>query len=159
MNILKRSILVIATALLTALVFVQPVLAQQPQGGDQVDQLAAALGLSEEQQAEIRAVIEDLGPQIEALQQRSDQVQADLRGEVGHDYDEAAIRSRAAQLGELTGEMTSLSLLLQSKVQAVFSPEQREELERQAEQQRQMQEEMMRQQFQQQQQQGGMPPQ
>lgn len=157
MNKLKRSALF--TAFLTAIFFAQPAAAQQPPAGDQVDQLAAALGLSDEQQAEIRAVIEDLGPQIESLQQRSEQVQADLRGEVGHDYDEAAIRSGAAQLGELTGEMTALSLLLQSRVQAVFSPEQRDELERQAQQQRQMQEEMMRQQFQQQQQPGGMAPQ
>jgi len=129
-----------------------PAMAQQaPAGGDQVDELAQALGLSEQQQSEIRAVIDDLGPQIESLQERAQRVQMELADKVGHDYDEAAIRSGAARLGEITGEMTALSLLLQSKVQAVFTPEQRSELERQAQRQRQMQEEMMRQQFQQQQ--------
>ncbi|MCC5888572.1 MAG: hypothetical protein JJT88_19215 [Gammaproteobacteria bacterium] len=135
-----------------------PALAQQPAGADQVDQLAEALGLNAQQQTEIRAVIDDLGPQIEALQERAQRVQMELADKVGHDYDESAIRSGAARLGEITGEMTALSLLLQSKVQAVFTAEQRAELEMQAQRQRQMQEEMMRQQFQQQQgQQPGQP--
>lgn len=137
-------------ALLIGLTLAQPALAQQAQG-DQVDELAQLLGLSEQQQAEIRAVIDDYGPQIEALQERAQRVQMELADKVGHDYDEAAIRAGAARLGEITGEMTALSLLLQSKVQAAFTAEQRAELEMQAQRQRQMQEDMMRQQFQQQQ--------
>lgn len=139
-----------------------PALAQQmPQAqspaDDQVAQLAEALGLSEQQQTDIRAVIEEYGPQIESLQERAQSVQMELSDKVGHDYDEAAIRSGATRLGELTGEMTALSLLLQSKVQALFTPEQRQQLEMQAQRQRQMQEQMMRQQYQQQQ--GGGQPQ
>ncbi len=153
MNIFKT------IAILGAFVLAQPALAQMAPGGggDQVDQLAEAIGLTESQQSEVRAVIDDLGPQIEALQEQAEVVQAELRNQVGHDYDESAIRSGAARLGELTGEVTALSLLLQSKVQAVFTAEQRQELEVQAQRQREMQEQMMRQQFQQQQQQQGQP--
>lgn len=134
-----------------------PAVAQQPQSAadDQVAQLAQALGLTEQQQIDIRAVIEEYGPRIEALQEQAQLVQAELSDEVGHDYDEAAIRSNATRLGELTGEMTALSLLLQSKVQSLFTADQRAELEAQAQQQRQMQEEMMRQQYRQQQGQPG----
>lgn len=147
--------------LIAGLSIALPTMAQQPQSpaGDQVAQLAEALGLSEQQQSEIRAVIEEYGPEIESLQERAQRVQMDLADQVGHDYDEAAIRAGAMRLGELTGEMTALSLLLQSKVQAVFTAEQREQLEVQAQRQRQMQEEMMRQQFQQQGQPGSGQPQ
>lgn len=149
MSVATRFLMVLA--LVAGLALAVPTMAQQPPaGGDQVDQLAEALGLSEQQQTDIRAVIDDLGPQIESLQERAQRVQMELSDKVGHDYDEAAIRSGAAQLGEITGEMTALSLLLQSKVQAVFTAEQRAELEMQAQRQRQMQEEMMRQQYQQQ---------
>ncbi len=140
----------IGLVLFVALSVALPAAAQQSPAGDQVDQLAEALGLSEQQQTEIRAVIDDLGPQIEALQERAQRVQMELADKVGHDYDEAAIRSGASQLGEVTGEMTALSLLLQSKVQAVFTAEQRTELEMQAQRQRQMQEQMMREQMMQQ---------
>lgn len=138
-----------------------PALAQQTPSpaDDQVAQLAEALGLSEQQQTDIRAVIEEYGPQIESLQERAQTVQMELSDKVGHDYDESAIRSGATRLGELTGEMTALSLLLQSKVQALFTPEQREQLEMQAQRQRQMQEQMMRQQYQQPGQPGSGPPQ
>lgn len=150
MNLIKT------IALLGAIVLAPSALAQMtaPGGEDQVDQLAEAIGLTDSQQAEVRAVIDDLGPQIEALQEQAEGVQVELRSHVGHDYDESAIRAGAARLGELTGEVTALSLLLQSKVQAVFTAEQRQELEVQAQRQREMQEQMMRQQFQQQQQQG-----
>lgn len=137
-------------ALVAGLSLTLPAVAQMPQPAaeDQVAQLAEALGLSEQQQADIRAVIDEYGPQIESLQERAQRVQMELSDKVGHDYDEAAIRSGATRLGELTGEMTALSLLLQSKVQALFTAEQREQLEVQAQRQRQMQEQMMRQQFQ-----------
>lgn len=150
-------VLALALAAALTVLLAAPAQSQQapqaaPQAqGDQVDQLAAALNLTDEQQAEIRATIDDLGPQIESLQEQAQQVQLELSEKVGHEYDEAAIRSGAARLGELTGEVTALSLLLQSKVQAVFTPEQRNELEMQAQRQREMQEEMMRQQFEQQQ--------
>jgi len=139
-------------ALLAGLSLALPAMAQQPQSpaGDQVAQLAEALDLSEQQQTDIRAVIDEYGPQIESLQERAQRAQMELSDKVGHDYDEAAIRAGATRLGELTGEMTALSLLLQSKVQALFTPEQRQQLEMQAQRQRQMQEQMMRQQYQQQ---------
>lgn len=123
---------------------------QQPQG-DQVDQLAQALGLSEEQQSEIRALVEEMGDDIESRQGEAQRLQMELSELVGHEYDESEIRSKASRLGELTGEMTALSALLQSRVQAIFTPDQREELERQAQQQQQMQQQMMEQQQQQQQ--------
>ena len=52
----------------------------------------------------------------------------------------AAIRDNAEELGDVTGEIAALSALMQAKVDAVFTEEQRAELDRQMqEMQRQMQ--------------------
>ena len=153
-----KNMMLAAVALALVVALALPASAQQaappaPGQPDQVDQLAEALGLSEEQQDEIRGIIDELGPQIESLQQETQQVQMELRQHVGHDYDEQAIREGADRLGDLTGEMTALSLLLQSRVQEVFTEEQREELEMQAQRQREMEEQFHQQQQQQPQQQ------
>jgi len=156
---MKNITILTVAALALVLALALPASAQQapapapgPDQQDQVDQLAEALGLSEDQQEEIRGIIDELGPQIESLQQETQVVQMELREHVGHDYDEDAIREGADRLGDLTGEMTALSLLLQSRVQQVFTEEQREELEMQAQRQREMEEQFHQQQQQQQQQ-------
>ncbi|MDX1755836.1 MAG: hypothetical protein R3175_07245 [Marinobacter sp.] len=131
-------------ALLIALSLTSTAWAQQGQP-DQVDRLAEMVGLSDNQQAEIRAIIEDLQSEIQALRMQAQQLQQKLQTHVKPDYDEDAIRADASKLGELTGEISALSTLLQAKVDAVFTQDQRDELDRKM---REMQQRM---------QQGGMP--
>ncbi|MEX2381427.1 MAG: Spy/CpxP family protein refolding chaperone [Opitutales bacterium] len=126
---------------------------------DQVDQLAQLLGLSEEQQTEIRTVIDEIGSKIEELQVKAQELQQELQEQVGPDFNEDEIRKTATKLGEATGEMTALSVILQSKVEAIFTEEQRETLKDLERQQQQAQQEQMQRQLQQQLQQQQLPPQ
>jgi|GEM_PF-312709 Spy/CpxP family protein refolding chaperone len=121
--------------------------AQQP---DQISQLAEMVGLSEAQEKEIRAIIAEIEPEIEGLQTQAQAVQAELVELAGPDFDEAAIRAKAAELGSLEGQMTAASIILQSRIDAVFTDEQREQLEEMQRQQQQMQQQMQQQQMQQQ---------
>ncbi len=123
---------------------------------DQIDQLAEMLGLSDDQQSDIRELVDDMSPRIEAKQAEVQQLQQDLQGRAGAGADEDSIREDAARLGELTGEMTALSLIMQSRVEGVFTAEQREQLEAEAQrqqEQQQMQQQQMQQQMQEQMQQ------
>ena len=73
-------------------------------------------------------------------------MQEDLQEQIKPDYDESAIRDNAAELGDVTGEIAALSALMQAKVDAVFTQEQRDELDRrmkQMQQQMQQQRQMM----------------
>ena len=75
-----------------------------------------------------------------------------MQGEIKSDFDEAAIREQAKELGDVTGEIAALSTLMQAKVDSVFTQEQRDELDKRMQQmQQQMQQ---RRQMQQQMQQG-----
>jgi Spy/CpxP family protein refolding chaperone len=118
---------------------------QQP---DQISQLAEMVGLTEEQEKEIRGIVAEQEPKIEKLQTEAQAIQGELVEMSGPDYDEAAIRAKAAELGDLEGEMTAESLLLQSKVDAVFTEEQRQQLEEMQRQQQQMRQQMQQQQMQ-----------
>lgn len=120
-----------------------PVVAQQAPGAqpDQVAQLAQMVGLSDDQQSEIRGIIDSMQGEIGELRQDARSLQQDLQAEIKADYDESAIRDNAARLGGVTGEIAALSALMQAKVDAVFTAEQRDELDRQMkqmQQQRQM---------------------
>lgn len=139
----------LATALL-ALLLAGPALAQQAGGGqpDQVDQLTRLVGLDENQQKKIREILEGSQAEIATLQMEARELQQTLQEQAGPDYDEASIRKNAERLGDLTGEMTAMSVLLQSKVESVFTPAQREELERKMQQQQQMRQQQMQQQMQ-----------
>lgn len=124
---------------------------------DPISQLAAMVGLSAAQEKDIRAIIAEMEPQLDRLQIQAQAVHAQLVELAGPDFDEAAIRAKAAELGDLEGEMTAASIILQSKIDAVFTAEQREQLDamqrQQQEMQRQMQQMQMQQQLQQQMQQ------
>ncbi|KAA0014379.1 MULTISPECIES: Spy/CpxP family protein refolding chaperone [Billgrantia] len=127
---------------------------QAPPQGDQVDQLDQLLDLDENQQQEIRRLLDEAQSQMAPKEQEVQALQARLGEHVGPDFDEAAIRQDASRLGELTGELTAESVLLQSRVEAVFTEEQRERLEQEIAQQQQQ----MRDLQDQMQQQGGQPP-
>lgn len=115
---------------------------------DQIDRLAEMIGLSDEQEKEIRAVIAKNEPEIENLQAEAVGLQEELAELAGPDFDEEAIRSKAAVLGQLQGKMTASSIILQSKIDAIFTQEQREELETMQRQQQEMQQQMQQQQMQ-----------
>ena len=125
--------------------------AQEPP--DQVAQLVQMLDLSEDQETEIRTLLDQISPEIDELQVKAQGIQERLREQAGADFDEEAIRKIAGELGEVTGELTALSVILQSKVEAVFTAEQREHLEEIERRQREMQQQQMQRQIQQQMQQ------
>lgn len=140
---------------LVALTLSAPTFAQQAAGGqpDQVDQLAQMVGLSDDQQTEIRGILEEMQGKIGELRQEAQQIQQQMQAEIKADYDESAIRDNAEELGDLTGEIAALSTLMQAKVDSVFTQEQRDELDKrmrqmqqQMQQQRQMQQQMQQQQ-------------
>lgn len=133
-----------------------PALAQQAAGGqpDQVDQLAQMVGLSDDQQTEIRGIIDEKQEKIAELRQEARALQQQMQAEIKPDYDEDSIRDNAEELGDVTGEIAALSTLMQAKVDSVFTEEQRDTLDKrmqQMQQQRQQQQQMMQQQMQQQQ--------
>ncbi|WP_372987340.1 Spy/CpxP family protein refolding chaperone [Marinobacter sp.] len=132
---------------LVALSFSAPSFAQQAAGGqpDQVDQLAQMVGLSDDQQTEIRGILDEMQGKIGQLRQEAQQIQQQMQAEIKADYDEAAIRENAEELGDLTGEIAALSTLMQAKVDSVFTQEQRDELDKRM-QQMQQQRQMMQQQ-------------
>ena len=119
----------------------------QPQG-DQVDQLAEMIDLTDEQQETIRGILDEMQGDIQETQKQIQELQQTLDGQIGPDYDETAIRENAKKLGNLTGQMTAQSILLQARVEEVFTEEQRKQLEEQMR-QRQQQMRQMQQQMQQ----------
>ncbi|SOB76514.1 hypothetical protein SAMN04488490_2212 [Marinobacter sp. LV10R510-11A] len=135
---------------LVALSLSAPALAQQAAGGqpDQVAQLAQMVGLSKDQQKEVRGILDEMQGEIEPLREEAKTLQQKMQGEIKADYDEDAIRDHAEDLGEVTGEIAALSTLMQAKVDSVFTQEQRDELDKKMQQMRQQmqQRQMMQQQ-------------
>ncbi|MCE9683092.1 Spy/CpxP family protein refolding chaperone [Halomonas alkalisoli] len=144
----------VATALVT-LGMASPAMAQQsmqapPQQGDQVDQLNQLLDLDDGQQQEIRGLLDDAQQRLQPMEQEAQALQARLGDHIDPNFDESAIRQDATRLGELTGELAAETTLLQARVEAVFTEEQRTQLEevmaQQQQQMNQMQEQMRQQQ-------------
>ncbi|WP_144822625.1 Spy/CpxP family protein refolding chaperone [Marinobacter piscensis] len=137
---------------LVALSLSAPALAQQagaPQQTDQVTQLAEMVGLSDDQQNEIRGILNEMQAEIAPLREEARSLQEQMQNEIKADYDEDAIRDQAEDLGDVTGEIAALSTLMQAKVDSVFTQAQRDELEKkmqQMRQQMQQQQQMMQQQ-------------
>lgn len=150
-------------AALATLVLGSPALAQQmqapggPGGGqqkDQVEQLDQLLDLSDEQKEELRGLFDQMNTKVESKKKEAQQMQQKMSEHVGPDYDKEAIREDAKELGTLTAEVTAQSVILQSKVESVFTEEQRAKLEKKMkEQQKKMQQ--MRQKMRKRQQSGG----
>ncbi|MFV8571743.1 Spy/CpxP family protein refolding chaperone [Marinobacter sp. SBS5] len=139
---------IIGSALI-ALSLSMPAFAQQGQT-DQVAQLAQMVGLSDDQQAKIRGIISEMEGELGELRQDAQGLQRDLQGQIKADYDEGAIRSHAEKLGDVTGKIAAVSALMQAKVDAVFTKEQRDELDRKMqEMQQKMQQQMQQRQMQQ----------
>ncbi|NLC22311.1 MAG: periplasmic heavy metal sensor [Halomonadaceae bacterium] len=111
-----------------------------PSQGDQMEQLEQLLDLEESQQQEIRSLMETAERELAPKEQEAQALQANLAEQVGPDVDENAVRQDATRLGELTGEITAESILLQSRIEVVFTDDQRQRLDDAiAQQQQQMQ--------------------
>ncbi len=110
-------------------VLAEPLPEPQPEP-DQVERLATLVALSDDQKARIREILADLQAQIRDLRVEALTLQQKLQDHIRPDYDEAAIRADAEKLGDLSGEISALSTLLQAKVDSVFTQEQRDELDR-----------------------------
>lgn len=107
-----------------------PVLAEAQPEPDQVERLATLVELSDDQKARIREILADMQGQIRDLRVEARTLQQKLQDHIRPDYDEAAIRADAEKLGDLSGEISALSTLLQARVDSVFTQEQRDELDR-----------------------------
>lgn len=127
--------------------FTQVAVAQQMPGGqqDQVSQLAELVGLSDDQQSEIRGIIEGAQGELQELQAEAQTLQAQLQEQIGPDFDEASIREDAARLGEVSGQMVALNTLMQARVDSVFTDEQRDTLEQRMREMQQQQMQMQQQ--------------
>jgi len=122
------------------------------QQGDQVDQLDRMVDLNDDQKQELREMIKDSEGKITEMRKEAQQLQQALSDQIGPDYDEGEIRDNAEELGELTGDVTAESVLLQARIQDTLTEEQRATMEKRAQQQR---EQMRKMQEQMRQQQGG----
>ncbi|HSP58353.1 MAG TPA: hypothetical protein VLO12_08635 [Halomonas sp.] len=123
---------------------------QPPSAEDQVSQLDELVDLDDAQEQELTTLLNDAQSRIQELEGEAQEIQIQLQESVSSDFDENAIRQDAERLGQLTGDMTAESVLLQSRIEATLTQEQRDELERQMqvqqEQMEQMQEQMQQQQ-------------
>ena len=150
MTSLKQMSLMVLLALgLSATATAQQAAPGQQQG-DQVDQLDRMVDLNDDQKQELREMIKDSEGKITEMRTEAQQLQQALSDQIGPDYDEGEIRDNAEELGELTGDVTAESVLLQARIQDTLTEEQRATLEKRAQQQReqmrQMQEQMRQQQ-------------
>lgn len=140
----------VAVLSVLAAVLAAPASAQTPQPApqaqdDQISQLAEMVGLSDEQEAEIRATVDEYTPQIQELQAEAQQAQQALQAQAGPDFDEDEIRESAQRFGELTGELMALNVIMQSTIESKFTDEQRQALETQMQQQQEAQQRQQRQ--------------
>lgn len=125
-----------------------PAFAQQaaPAGQpDQVDQLAQMVGLSDDQQKDIRAILDDMQDKIRKKQEKAQQLRQELQAQIKPDYDADVIQEKSEKLGVLTGQMAALSTLMQAKVDKVFTQEQRDKLEQRMREMRQQMQQMQQQ--------------
>ncbi len=149
---------------LAALTLSNTAVAQQmpaPGGGgggqgqpDRVEQLDQLLDLSDDQKEKLNKLFDQMDKKVESRKQEAQQLQQKMGEHVGPDYDEKAIRKDARKLGNLTADMTAESVILQSRVESVFTEEQRKKLEQKMKEQQQKMRQM-RQQMRQRRSQGG----
>ncbi len=114
--------------------------AQQAAGQqDQVAQIAKMVGLSDEQQKEMRAIMSEMQPEIQALSMEAQKLQKEMQAQVKRDYDEEAIREKAQELGDVSAQIAEKSTIMQAAVKSVFTEEQQKKLDERI---RQMQQQM-----------------
>ena len=145
----KPLAVITSSALALTFALAAPAVAQQmPQGApsaeQQVAQLDEMVNLQGGQEQELVSLLTQGQERLQSLQAEAQGVQMQIHEQIGPDFDEASIRRNAERLGQLTGDMTAESALMQARIQSTLTAEQRDELERLA---RQQQEQMQQQQM------------
>jgi Spy/CpxP family protein refolding chaperone len=95
-------------------------------GPEMIEHMARALGLSEEQKTQIKALMENIGPAEEARHQKMEEIQKQLEAATANgQFDEAKVRDLANQQGQLHAEAIVEHERMKSKVFALLTAEQR----------------------------------
>ncbi|HCS28919.1 MAG TPA: hypothetical protein DIW43_15785 [Spongiibacteraceae bacterium] len=92
---------------------------------EQVNQLDQIVNLDKAQKREIQKILEEASVKTEELQTEMQQLKQALGAEIVPNYNERAIRKNAKKLGEVSGEMTAESALLQARIQDALTEKQR----------------------------------
>lgn len=93
---------------------------------EQINQLDQVVKLDKDQKQEIQKILEEASVRTEELQMEMQKLKQALGAEIVPNYNERAIRKNAEKLGELSGEMTAESALLQARIQNALTQEQRD---------------------------------
>jgi Spy/CpxP family protein refolding chaperone len=95
-------------------------------GPEMLEHMARALGLSEEQKTQIKALMENIGPAEEARHQKMEEIQKQLEAATANgQFDEAKVRDLANQQAQLQAEAIVEHERMKSKVFALLTAEQR----------------------------------
>ena len=106
----------------------------QAQPREQVKQLDEAVQLDKEQERNIEKLLTDSRQKTDDIYGRLQALKMELGREIGPDFDEKAIRKKSKALGELSGELTAETALLQARIQDALTDEQRQTLLQRAQQ-------------------------
>lgn len=99
--------------------------------GHRLERLASRLNMSDEQRAEVKAIMEDSRDEMVALRKQMRANRADIRDLARQDaFDEAALRRIADAQGELTAEMIVLRVRQRAEMRSVLSEEQIAQLDK-----------------------------
>ncbi len=98
--------------------------------GPNLERLAGRLNMTEQQRAEVKAVLDDTRQQMVKLREQMRDNRAQLRDLAGKtDFDEAAVRGIADKQGDLKAETIVLRVRQRHEMTAVLTDEQRVQLD------------------------------
>lgn len=86
--------------------------------------IAKQLNLTDEQQAQAKAILEKAHPAMKPLMQQSHQIELQLRQYVMGTYDEAKVRALAAQKAQVEIELTVAQTRVHNQLYQLLTPEQ-----------------------------------
>lgn len=94
---------------------------------DRGERMAKILGLSDEQQEQIRAIHQEERATVEPLRKSLHDQRQQMHAATGAEtFDETAVRALAAEQAEIQAELMVERARTENRVQAVLTPEQRE---------------------------------
>ena len=95
-------------------------------GPEMMEHMARALGLSEDQKTQIKALMESIGPAEEARHQKMEEIHQQLEAATANgQFDEAKVRDLANQQAQLQADAIVEHERMKSKVFALLTAEQR----------------------------------
>ncbi len=109
-----------------AVVLFVPLVAQAASiAADQVARLDSIVNLNKGQEEKIETLLVESEGKTEQLSRKIQALKIQLGQEIGPEFDEKSIRQQSKQLGELSGELTAETALLQARIQTVLTEDQR----------------------------------